>query len=243
MKCSVCCAWLSSLALAGCIAREVGGEQARAPAGDPALATPAAAPGVSAPCASAALIDDLEDGDVQVSDQDGRKGVWFISIDKVGTVNEPAGGIMVAKDGAEGSKHSAMIKGKLAAGGNHWAAMALSFNEPRAAVDASHYKGISFWARKGGAGASSVRVKFPDAGTDPLGGSCKDCYNDFGANIELTGEWKQYTIRFADLKQETGWGDRVEKFSVDKLYGLQWGITSGGPDYELWVDQIQFSCE
>ncbi len=232
-----------SLVLPACISSGVGSEPAKAPESAPAEA---AAPAPRAPCSAAALVDDLEDGNTKVSEaseHEGRQGVWFISIDKAGTVIDPAGGIMVAQDGADGTKHSAMVKGKLGGGKNHWAAMALSLKEPRAAFDASRYQGISFWAKKGAAGAGSVRVKFPDAGTDPLGGSCKDCYNDFGANVELTSEWKQYTLRFSDLKQESGWGDQVAKFSPDKLYGLEWGITSGGPDYELWVDQVQFLCE
>jgi hypothetical protein len=92
-----------------------------------------------------------------------------------------------------------------------------------------------------------LRVKVPDANTDPDGKICSDCYNDFGLSFELSDEWTRYTVNFKDLKQEEGWGDpRPPSSATDKLFGLQWQVSTPNAEFDVWFDDIRFeggSCK
>src|SRR5690606_20495771 len=100
--------------------------------------------------------------------------------------------------------------------------------------------GISFWAKAGPGSVTNIRLKIPDNNTDPDGGVCSECFNDFGMDINLTREWKHYIVRFKDLSQLPGWG-MPKKFSVDKgrLYGIQFQVNEKGKNFDIWVDQIR----
>jgi endoglucanase len=130
------------------------------------------------------------------------------------------------------------ITGTLASGGEVFAGVGLSFPEP---VDASRYRGIAFLARRGPGAAAHVRLKVPDVNTDPDGGVCTDCYNDFGISFQVTEEWTRYEAPFADLVQETGWGaPRPAAIDTSKLYGVQWQLAVAGAAVDLQLDQIEF---
>jgi endoglucanase len=69
--------------------------------------------------------------------------------------------------------------------------------DPKAAYDASAFGGIAFWARRSPETAARVRVHLPDRNTDPDGGVCTECYNDFGADIVLDADWKKFAVPVA----------------------------------------------
>ena len=73
--------------------------------------------------------------------------------------------------------------------------MGMNFIDPKGQYDASKYAGIPFWAKKGPDSTGKVRLKVPDVNTDPDGGVCTECFNDFGADIVLTNDWKLYASR------------------------------------------------
>ena len=120
--------------------------------------------------------------------------------------------------------------------------MGFNFLDPKGGYDASKYQGVSFWAKKGPGSTGSIRLKMPDAYTDPDGGNCSECFNDMGMDLTLTEEWQLYTIPFFALKQQQGWG-RPRRTSVDdtQMYGLQFQVTEPGQPYDIWVDQIRFT--
>lgn len=192
-------------------------------------------------CPASGLIDDAEDGDGRVLSADKRGGYWYTYTDKVGTTITPTGSFSMAPGGAEGSKFAAHMSGKLAASGIVYAGMGFSFADPRAAYDVSCCKGVRFWAKKSGAGSGGVRVKVGDANTTPDGGVCRDCYNDFGAELKFTDSWQKYELTFADLKQEFGWGNTFSALDVAHLYQLQWQVRDSGADFDISIDKVELT--
>lgn len=214
--------------------------------GPACLTTPASETGmtkrarttVPGACSSDALIEDGEDGDTRVLVREGRGGYWFTSLDAEGSTIDQAGNFKMASPGHD-SKFAAHMSGKMAeAGWSVYAIMAFQIADPTGPYDASRYTGITFMAK----GPGHIRFKVPDLYTVPGGGMCKDCYNDFGIELALTDKWERYTIPFAWLAQQPGWGDPRPEVAANALYGIQWQVGSRGRSYDIWVDDIAFFC-
>jgi len=241
---------LGVMIASGCAQGGGGGEPA-APAAEKSSGavdmgggTPAGASSVKAvnagECTKSALIDDAEDNNNQGAQADKRGGYWYTYSDKLGTTIAPTGNFAMSEGGAEKSKFAARMNGKVGSGDVLYAGMGLSLTDPKGPYDASCCKGVSFWAKKAGAGTGNVRFKIGDVNTSPEGGVCKQCYNDFGADLALTAEWKKYEIPFADMKQESGWGDQQSAIDAGRIYQLQWQVKEAGAEYDVWVDDVQF---
>lgn len=188
----------------------------------------------------AGLIEDFEDGNHQLLERDGRGGFWYLEADEEGTTIEPDGEFEPSDGGVNGSQKAGHIAGRTAAGGNVWAGMAVNLTNPKQPYDASRYRAISFYARRGKAGTSQIIVRVPDGNTDPEGGVCKDCWNDFAAPIELTEQYRQYVLPFDELQQEPGWGETRSGIDQSRLFGLKWQLKSPSKSYDIWVDNIRF---
>src|SRR5688572_6276776 len=143
---------------------------------------PASGPAESSACAEEARIEDAEDGDDQILARAGRGGYLYTYKDEKGTTIAPAGDFSPSSGGANGSGSALHASGKLGDGGDMYAGLGFGFTEPKAPYDASRWRGIAFWARRGKDGPAMLRLKLPDANTDPDGKVCKDCYNDFGVD-------------------------------------------------------------
>lgn len=202
-----------------------------------------------APCGPQALVEDGEDGNNQVIVQDGRAGYIYTYIDAEGTTVTPKagsdGGVFeTSPGGVNGSKNALRMSGTVAKAQIVYAGMGLNLTDPKDTYDASRYKGVSFYAKRGPNGTRKVRFKIPDANTDPDGQQCTACYNDFGLEIKLSDEWQKFIIPFDKLKQEPGWGSpRPGTVAYDKMYALQWQVKYPG-EYDVWVDDVAFTgCE
>lgn len=230
--------WIGiAAALAGCIP-----ENAPATGGPGVASAESTADGKA--CPADGVIDDSEDNDNHVSLKKGRSGYWYTFVDKAGsTIVPPAGGIFnMSPGGANGSTHSAHASGKVGGGQTIYAGLGLNFVDPKGPYDAKSYKGVSFWAKVGAGSATKLRLKVPDGDTDPDGKVCTECFNDFGADLDLTTTWAKYTITFATMTQLQGWGaPHPAAIDPSKLYGLQFQVASAGADYDVWVDDIQFT--
>jgi endoglucanase len=230
------------LVLANCIPRPPGGGAGNAAAGPSAEVS---AEGKA--CGADGVLDDGEDNNNQVLAQKGRGGYWYTFADKSGTTITPmagaAGGTFsMSPGGANGSQFAARINGKVAASGTVFGGMGFNFADPKAAFDVSTYKGISFWARRGETSTGSVRVKLPDVNTDQDGRTCTECFNDFGVDLELTTTWTKYTVIFSWAQQMPGWGaPRPAAVESSKMYGVQWQVNAPGADYDISIDDIQFT--
>ncbi len=214
-------------------------------------AAPAAAPTVAAApsdCGEGALIDDGEDGNNQAPPNGGRGGYWYTFKDKGATIVEPEagafGGTFAMSDGGHASSWAARFHGKIGTGAVVFSGLGVNFVDPKGQYDASKYTGVSFWAKRGENSTGKVRLKVPDANTDPEGGVCSECFNDFGADFTLTTEWKQYVVPFKTMRQLAGWGaPHKPHVSADKVYGLQWQVQVPSASYDIVIDDVKFTCE
>lgn len=229
---SVACA----LALAGCSGRvnPTSPEAEKSPEGSPC----------SAPTA---VISDGEDNNNQVEVLEGRGGYWYTFVDDVGSTVWPEAGshggtFEMSPGGANGSAYTARMHGQIGTGNILFAGMGMNFVDPKGQYDASKYGGISFWAKKGPESTNKVRLKMPDTNTDPDGGVCSECFNDFGMDLTLTTEWQKFTVPFFAMKQQKGWGN-PRKSNVDSktVYGLQFQVNEPGQKYDIYVDDIRFT--
>ena len=161
-------------------------------------------------CGPEGLIDDCEDGDNRVLSRGGRGGYWYTFRDKRGTTVTPAieedGARFTMSPGGRDSRQAARFHGNVGTGTPLFAGMGVNLTDPKGPYDASGYAGIAFWARAAPGATGKVRLKIPDANTDPQGGVCAECFNDFGADLALTSEWKQFVFPWPALKQLPGWG-------------------------------------
>jgi hypothetical protein len=103
--------------------------------------------------------------------------------------------------------------------------------------DTSALDGISFWA-KGTAGTSNtiqVQVAIPATHAVANGGDCVEkCFDHPSKTVTLNGDWKQYTVAFADLEQ-AGFGIPAQYKGV--MMALNWASVEG-PNVDFWIDEI-----
>jgi len=195
-------------------------------------------------CPPEAVIEDGEDNNNQVNVQDGRSGYVYTYVDASGSSIDPAGGAQFAMTpgGANGSQSALRISGQLGSGDVVYAALGMNFTDPRGPYDASKYRGVSFFAKRGPGSASHVRIKFPDKNTDPDGGVCGACANDFGLRLSLSEEWQKFVVPFSALRQESGWGNpRPRSVDAEALYALQFQVNEKGRPFDVWIDDVAFT--
>jgi len=202
----------------------------------------------SSPCPrDVALIADGE-SENRTSFLEGRGAYWYTFADDVGTQVTPetgakGGTFVMTAGGAQGTAHAARMSGTVGSARIVYAGMGFGFVDPPGPYDVRKYKGISFWAKVGLTdGAHNVRLKLPDRNTDPSGNVCTECFNDFGAYLELTDEWTQYVIPFAAMKQQSDWGKpRASALATDAVYGVQFQVDDYGKTFDIWVDETEFT--
>ena len=199
------------------------------------------------PCGPEAVIEDAEDNNNQVVPQDGRNGYMYTFADHEGSTVTPTsgeqGGIFsAAAGGANGSGFAMRMSGNVSTAEIVFVGMGLNFVDPKDQYDASKYQGIAFYARRGPDSTGKVRLKVPDVNTDPDGGICGACYNDFGVDLKLKEEWQKFTVPFSSMRQLPGWGSPTpSSITPSKLYGIQFQVNDKGKAYDIWVDDIQFT--
>jgi endoglucanase len=199
-------------------------------------------------CGPNALIDDGEDGNNQNLPLDNRGGYWYTFKDKgTTTVDPPAGeegGTFAMSEGGHASQFAARYHGKIGTGAVVFAGLGMNFIDPKGQYDASKYSGITFWAKRGEGSTGKVRLKVPDVNTDPDGAVCTECFNDFGADMNFTTEWKQYVFSFNRMKQMPDWGNpHKPHITPSKIYGIQFQVNVPSANYDIYVDDLKFTCE
>jgi hypothetical protein len=184
------------------------------------------------------LIDDFEDGNTQVSQTGDRGGSWFTSHDPDGSTIDPTP-FGMSGGGAAGSQKALHVFGQTSSTAGAWGVLVGANFVSEGVYDASKYAGVSFKAKAGKDATKTVRFKVADINTHADGGVCKNCWNHFGKDVQLTTEWQEVTVPFADLQQEPGWGDRYPSLTPSKVMALNWSVGPGRA-YDLWIDDVQF---
>ncbi len=198
-------------------------------------------------CPASAMIDDGEDNNNQVMVQEGRSGYWYTYVDHEGSTVEPAagetGGIFsFTQGGVNGSAYAARMSGTIGKSNIVYAGMGANLADPKGGYDASKFGGIAFWAKRSATSTPKVRFKMPDAQTDPDGGICSACYNDFGMELKLTEDWTRYVVLFDAAKQERGWGSpHPSGIDTKQVYGVQFQVNDKGMPYDLSIDDMEFT--
>jgi hypothetical protein len=199
-------------------------------------------------CGADALIDDFEDNNTQIAVIGDRGGYWYTYADKQGSTVWPVegdkGGTFTMVDGGHDSKFAANVKGHLVSKSDTYAAMGLNFLDPKGGYDASAYEGITFFTKRGSGSNGKLWVKVSDGNTDPDGGICSACFNDYQVQIEVGDVWQRVVIPFHDLRQEGDWGSpRKPHVDRGKLYAIHFESKTPGADFDFLVDDIAFICK
>jgi hypothetical protein len=193
-------------------------------------------------CSRAAMIDDADDGDDQILLREGRGGYLYTFVDETGSTVWPGDDAFAVSAAGGGRAGTALrVKGALSAGAEVYAGLGLAFVEPVGPYDASRYTGIAFLARRAPGTQARVRVSVADANSAPEAGICKECDNNFGVSFEMAEQWTRYEVAFAQLTQESGWGDpRPPALDRTRLYGIQWQVAQTGQKFDFWIDDVSF---
>ncbi|HEY4186865.1 MAG TPA: hypothetical protein VGP07_17450 [Polyangia bacterium] len=199
-------------------------------------------------CGPDGTIDDLEDNNNQISVVGDRGGYWYTYADKEGSTIWPVegdkGGTFSMVEGGHDSKFAVEMKGKLAPASIVYAAMGLNFLDPKEPYDASKFDGITFFAKRAPNTSGRLVVKMPDGNTDPDGGVCSACFNDFGATLNITEQWQRYVVPFRDMVQEPFWGaPRKPHLDSKKIFAIHFETKTSGADFDITVDDIAFVCK
>ena len=107
-------------------------------------------------------------------------------------------------------------------------------------VDASVYKGVSFWAKAGGTNKTiSAGFVVPSQNQVKNGGDCPDdalpaaCNNYPQKNLTLTADWAQYTIAFDAVT-----GSKGAKVVNGKVQQILWLAPTA--DWDFYIDEVAF---
>jgi len=198
-----------------------------------------ACPGTPPAAGGTTLIDDLEDGNGDIPNVDGRRGKWYTVNDgTAGTQNpSPSGTFVPVSGGAQGSNYSARTWGS---GFTSWgAAMGVQLNaagQNQCPYDVSRYSGVTFYAK----GSGTVTISVATSATVPVdrGGTCTSgCLDYYATKVVLSSAWTSERIHWTDLKQ-AGWGTPVS-FNASQVLFIEFEF-GAGVSFDLYVDDLAF---
>lgn len=185
------------------------------------------------------LLDDMEDGNQAIPVRNGRTGQWYPFQDMYGTkVWENS-----AIPGQRGAL-SRYAQHTTGSGYTLWGS-GIGFDlyvdsAGKNIYDASAYAGITFWARS--ATAMMLTVAFPDANTTALPDAirrCTQCDHHWVSAVQMTTEWKRFTVQWADLQLEGGTTPVPAAFASHELVSIQFRVGTNAV-YDYWVDDVAF---
>lgn len=238
---------------------ETGGSESESTVGDGRESTAGGGAASRLPCRSAALLDDLEDGDgvIRVQSADPRRGAWYTYNDGTGGTQTPKAGTSVrpVKDGERGSSFVVRTFGS---GYTLWGA-GIGFdldnpgcpedgepcdgNDEREPYNANMWGGIEFFARSNDERfTNDVEIKVLTVAVTPVGegGTCDGsaCYDYHHWDVRLSTEWRPFRLLFEsdDFVQE-GWGQEFG-FDAGQVLGIQWQVKPG--TFDVSIDDVCF---
>ena len=189
---------------------------------------------------SAPLIDDFEDGNLSLLTNDGRSGSWSSWADGTGTLT-PDVTVSDIADGLAGSTKALNFGGN---GFTGWGAGAGPTFYAAGCYDFSAYTGVSFYAK----GTGLLRMAVATADTHEFydcDAMVEECSNHYHApDITLGSDWTQYSYTWDQLAQPA-WGP-AKPFDQTKGVSLSFSHLAdagGGPDFDIWLDDLSFTTD
>jgi hypothetical protein len=181
-------------------------------------------------------------------------GRWDFSHDASTGVTVPAGNPVVPADGGETGK-AIHVTGTNLTG---WGAALAALVQGGCPFDASGYGGITFWAKgtstvAEGTNKLLVLVGNPEDLPKP-GGFCDGaatnppdpaCYSRHRVTIDLTADWKQYTIAWADLMPPSYYTSG-DAFGSNRITDVVFNASGPAPmttpaaSFDFWIDELSF---
>ena len=148
-------------------------------------------------------------------------------------------------EGGHASGRAARFHGKIGTGAVVYAGLGVNFVDPKGQYDATKYTGVTFWARRAEGSTGKVRLKVPDVNTDKWRpGVCTESLRRLRRRLRLHPEWKQYVVPFKSMHQLAGWGAPLKPHvAADKVYGLQWQVQVPSANYDIFIDDVRFTCD
>ncbi len=194
------------------------------------------------------LIDNMDDGNIDIENIEGRRGYWYAYDDGSGGSATPSSGQpfgLTARPDAENNYAINLVAADFSAWG---AGVGVNVNDDGLtahAYDASAYDGVSFWARVGPGSETTVRVGISDVNSDAAGGVCSgpNCGDHHGMTLEFTEEWAQYHLKFSEITRLNFGPPAGSIFQPDKMYGVQFTAATVNADVDLWIDDLEFFVE
>lgn len=191
----------------------------------------------------------VHDGHVEVAelDLDTAWGTFSDAPDAVaagktpGTLEPDEGGPFACVEQDRDGESSWVFNAR-GSGFNVWGAGMILLLNPEApdGVDLSSYSALRFWAKVDSATSPKLRLALATEQTNALDfdGTCDPalgaCGNHFGYNLTVAvGEWRQYTVWFDQLRQET-WSSQM--FPAAAFYaatGIVFQVGTGDFDYSI----------
>jgi hypothetical protein len=202
----------------------------------------AACGGVKVDASSVDLIDDLEDGDQEIIELNGRVGFWYVVNDLSGQ-QEPFP-FEASQGGAGDSAYSARTSGS---GFTEWGAqLSLYLNHPEEDAllyDLSGYTGLQFQAS--GDGKFRAEIVTDAILNQVNGGSCAEtpgepCDDYFGSEHAPTSDWQLHRIPFAEMGQD-GWGKEAG-LDLTTVTAIEFGFDVGG-SFDVAIDDVALYTE
>jgi peptidoglycan/xylan/chitin deacetylase (PgdA/CDA1 family) len=131
-----------------------------------------------------------------------------------------------------------------------WSGTTLAFlggNGAGTCYDASAYQGIKFKVKGTVKGSGSgvqenqiiVSLVTAETQTRKFGGDLAGEGGHFNKIIDITADWTEVKIAWADLNKPT-WGDTASLTAVAnaKLQAIDWGIHDKATEWDVWIDEI-----
>jgi len=194
--------------------------------------------GGSPPVLNFELIDDMEDGNINILNLGGRSGLWYTFNDRTQGASQAPIGVSALNPMRGASLWAIETTG---AGFTTWGAgIGFTLNQGGAMVspyDASAFQGVRFFGRSA-KGPALITIQIPTTQTDPRGGLCgNDCYHNFAVQRSFTPEWSDFVIYFSDFEQDL----KVTTTSIDRahLYAVEF-LTQPKAPFDVWVDDVAF---
>jgi hypothetical protein len=200
------------------------------------------------------MIDDFEDGNLDINVAGGRVGHWYNYDDSTDGMNQIA---VVTLDPTT-ERHttlageSKMAMRVQATGYTRWGSGYSADLGGGSVYDVSAYTGLVFWTKNLTSTAISIKVALQDANNDPRGRRCDKsedaptdtaCYDDFAQNVTLLpGDWQIHLLPFWSL-QQGGFGLKVPTgLATHEVYSLPVGDNFGAT-YDYLLDDIGLYIE
>jgi hypothetical protein len=127
---------------------------------------------------------------------------------------------------------------------NIFAGFGLDFNSvsatSKATIDASAFKGITFYAK----GSGTLNVRLPTPNSDPAFGCATKCYDTSKVSITLSAAWTKVDLTWDKFKQNTPPFGNVETITGAGLGAIQFTSEATAPaafvPYDMWIDDLKF---